>query len=108
MAYVVVAVVAVAVAVFTMQNTASVTVRFLIWQIEEVPLAAVILSALVTGGVIVGVPLGLGRWRLRRQLRDRRRDLPPAINRADSGADRSGSAVDHPGSGVDRPGTGPA
>jgi uncharacterized integral membrane protein len=85
-AYIVVAIVAVAVAVFTMQNTTSVTVRFLVWQIDEVPLAAVILGALVTGGVIVGVPLGLARWRLKSRLRALERGLPPAIDRPGTGA----------------------
>jgi uncharacterized integral membrane protein len=84
-AYIVVAVLAMAVAVFTMQNTTSVAVRFLFWQIEEVPLAAVILAALVTGFVLVGVPLGLSRWRLKRRLRDLQRGLPAAIDRSGTG-----------------------
>jgi uncharacterized integral membrane protein len=87
-AYVVVAFVAVAVAIFTMQNTTSVTVRFLVWQIEEVPLAAVILAALVTGAAIVGFPLGVGRWRLRSRVRELERGLPRALDRPGPGADR--------------------
>jgi uncharacterized integral membrane protein len=69
MAYLIVAVVAVAVAVFTMQNTQSVTVTFLFWRVLEVPLAAVVLFSLAAGVVIVGVPLWLQRWRLRSRVR---------------------------------------
>lgn len=69
MGYLVVSLVAVAVAVFTMQNTERVTVRLLMWQLEHVPLAAVMLSALGVGLVLAGVPLLLQRWRLRRRLR---------------------------------------
>jgi len=61
--------VAVAVAVFTLQNTRAVTVTLLVWRISEVPLAALILLALSAGMVLVGVPLWIQRWRLRRQLR---------------------------------------
>jgi uncharacterized integral membrane protein len=85
-AYLVVAVVAVVVAVFAMQNTTSVTVRFLVWQIEELPLAAVILAALATGIVIVGVPLGVARWRLKSRLRALESRQPPAIDRPGTGA----------------------
>jgi uncharacterized integral membrane protein len=69
MAYLIVAVVAVAVAVFTMQNTQAVTVTFLLWRVLEVPLAAVVLFSLAAGVVIVGVPLWLQRWRLRSRIR---------------------------------------
>ena len=68
MTYVLVAALAVAVAVFAMQNTATVSVHFLFWEIERLPLAAVILFSFGVGVVLVGVPLWLQRWQLRRAL----------------------------------------
>jgi uncharacterized integral membrane protein len=62
-------VVAVAVAIFAMQNTAMVTVRFIVWQVPEVPLAAVVLASLAAGVVIVGVPLWFQLWRTRTRVR---------------------------------------
>jgi len=69
MLYVTVAILAVAVAVFTVQNTRAVTVTLLVWRINEVPLAALILLALCAGIVVAGVPLWIQRWGLRRRLR---------------------------------------
>ncbi len=69
MAYLIVAIAAVAVAVFTMQNTDRVTVTLLLWQVGQVPLAAVVLFSLGTGIVLAGVPLWLQRWRLRSRVR---------------------------------------
>lgn len=77
MGYLVVAVVAVAVAVFAMQNTATVTVRFLVWQMDAVPLAAVVLVSLAAGVVVAGVPLWLRLWWLRGRLRARRAEPAP-------------------------------
>jgi uncharacterized integral membrane protein len=68
-AFLVVAILAVAVAVFTLQNSEPVTVTLLVWRLERVPLAAVALFALGLGVVIVGVPLWLQRWRLRSRVR---------------------------------------
>jgi uncharacterized integral membrane protein len=68
MGYLVVAVVAVAVAIFAMQNTMPVTVSFLAWRFEEVPLAAVVLVSLAAGIVLIGVPLWFKVWRLRNRL----------------------------------------
>ena len=73
----VVAVIAVVVAVFTMQNTDPVTVKFLVWQIERVPLAAVVLFSLGLGIVAVGVPMSVQRWRLRSRLRGMAPPPPP-------------------------------
>jgi uncharacterized integral membrane protein len=67
--YLLVAMLAVAVAVFTMQNTEPVTVTLLVWRFASIPLASVVLVALGTGIVLVGVPLWLQRWRLRSKLR---------------------------------------
>ncbi len=69
MLYVIVAIIAVAVAVFTLQNTGGVTVTLLVWRIGEMPLAAVILFAFAAGIVLAGVPLWIERWRLRSQRR---------------------------------------
>lgn len=80
MTYVLVAALAVAVAVFAMQNTTTVSVHFLFWEIERLPLAAVILFSFGVGVVLVGIPLWLQRWHLRGRLRtlERRIAAPPA------------------------------
>src|SRR2546421_10931421 len=67
--YLIAAVLAAAVAVFALQNGAPTPVRFLAWQIENVPLAGLILGALAAGLVIAGIPLGLQRWQARAQAR---------------------------------------
>jgi uncharacterized integral membrane protein len=77
MGYLVVALVAVAVAIFAMQNTTSVTVRFVAWQIGEVPLAAVVLLSLGAGVIIAGVPLWFQLWRARNRLRTVNLSPPP-------------------------------
>jgi uncharacterized integral membrane protein len=69
MLYVIVAIIAVSVAVFTLQKTGGVTVTLLVWRIGEMPLAAVILFAFAAGIVLAGAPLWIQRWRLRSQLR---------------------------------------
>jgi uncharacterized integral membrane protein len=77
MAYAFVVLVAVAVAVFAMQNTSTVTVQFIVWKIEQVPLAAVVLSSLAAGAIIVGLPLYFQLWRARRNLRGQSTLRPP-------------------------------
>jgi len=67
--YLLVAVVAAALAVFALQNGAPVKVEFLAWNVDRIPLAGVILGAFAAGLVIAGVPLALQRWRARSQLR---------------------------------------
>jgi uncharacterized integral membrane protein len=62
--YLVVAVVAAAVAVFALQNSDATHVRFLVWSVDAVPLAAVVLAALGLGLMVTGVPLAIQRWRL--------------------------------------------
>jgi uncharacterized integral membrane protein len=69
MGYIVVAVVAVAVAVFAMQNTTHVVVKFLIWEVADVPVAAVVLVSFGVGILAVGIPASFKLWRLRRRLR---------------------------------------
>ena len=67
--YVVVAIVAAAVAVFALQNGEPTPVRFLVWTVGGFPLAGLILVSLAGGLVIAGVPLILQRWRLRARVR---------------------------------------
>lgn len=73
--YMVVAIVAAAVAVFALQNGDPTPVRFAVWTIEGLPLAALILAALAGGLVIAGLPLLIQRWRLRARLRSAERRL---------------------------------
>jgi uncharacterized integral membrane protein len=67
--YPLVALVAVAIVIFTLQNTQAVTITLLAWRFGEVPLAAVALGAFGMGVLVAGVPLGIQRWRLRSRLR---------------------------------------
>jgi uncharacterized integral membrane protein len=76
---VLVVVLAIVVAVFALQNTDRVTVRFLLWQVEQMPLAAVVLLALGAGLGIAGLPLGFQRWRLRSRVRQL--ESPPPAGR---------------------------
>lgn len=69
---------AVAIVVFAVQNADQVTIRFLAWQIERAPLAAVILVSGGVGGILVGLVGLVQRWKLRskvRQLETRLRGL---------------------------------
>jgi uncharacterized integral membrane protein len=79
--YVLIAAAAVAIAIFALQNPDQVTIRFLGWQIEHAPLAAVILVSGAAGAVIVSLIGFVQRWRLRskiRQLETRVRSLEAA------------------------------
>ena len=67
--YIVVAVVAIAITAFALQNNTPTAVRFLFWNLPGVPLATIILVSVTLGVVLVGVPLLTGRWRLRLRLR---------------------------------------
>ena len=67
--YLLVALVAAAVAVFALQNGEPTPVRFLAWTAAGFPLAGLILLSLACGLVIAGVPLILQRWRLRVRVR---------------------------------------
>jgi uncharacterized integral membrane protein len=73
--YLVVAAIAAAVAVFALQNGEPTGVRFIVWTVDGLPLAAVVLLALACGLVISGVPLLIQRWRLRVRLRAAERRL---------------------------------
>lgn len=67
--YLIVAIVAASVAVFALQNAEPTRIRFLFWVIDGVPVAALVLLSLAAGLVVAGVPLWLGRWRLRARAR---------------------------------------
>jgi uncharacterized integral membrane protein len=67
--YLVVSVLAAAVAVFALQNSAQTSVRFLIWTLEGLPLAAVALASLGVGLIVAGLPLWISNWRCRSQAR---------------------------------------
>lgn len=66
--YTVVALLAVAVTVFAVLNSAPTTVNLVIRE-YEVPLSALILLTLAAGIAVAGIPLGLQRWRLRSRTR---------------------------------------
>lgn len=92
--YALVAVIAAAVAVFALQNSAPTSIRFLVWRMDDLPVAAVVLGALAAGIALAGVPLALLRWSARarvRTLEARVRDLearlapPPLPRRAAEG-----------------------
>ena len=65
--YVVVAVVAVIITIFALQNADPASVRFLFWRLEAVPVAGLVLASLIAGLLIAGLPLAikLGVWRSR-------------------------------------------
>jgi uncharacterized integral membrane protein len=67
--YLIVALVAVAVATFALQNSAPTSVRFLAWTLDGLPLAAIALVALGTGLIVAGVPLWIRSWRWRSRAR---------------------------------------
>lgn len=67
--YLLVAIVAAAIAIFALQNSAPTAVRFLFWKLEAVPLAVIILFSAALGLIVVGLPLAIDRWRLRRRVR---------------------------------------
>ena len=58
-----------AVAIFALQNNAPMTVRFLGWSLEGVPLAVAILGPFAVGLLAAAVPLAYGKWRWRSRAR---------------------------------------
>ncbi len=84
--YFVVAAVAVVVTVFALQNTDPATVRFLVWRLEAVPLAGLVLFSLGAGLLVAGLPLAirLHVWRSRaRALESRAGMLQAAVEERD-------------------------
>jgi uncharacterized integral membrane protein len=67
--YLVVALIATAVTVFAIQNSAPTAVEFLVWKREGMPVSALILVSFGAGLVLAGVPLAIQRWRLRARVR---------------------------------------
>jgi uncharacterized integral membrane protein len=67
--YLLVAILAAAITIFALQNSAPTTVRFLLWAVDGVPVSAVILLSLTTGVAVAGLPLLIQRWRLRSRTR---------------------------------------
>ena len=67
--YALVALLAVAVTIFALQNTAATSIRFLAWTLDAVPLAGIVLLALAVGLVLAGTPLLFTRIRYRSRVR---------------------------------------
>ena len=67
--YAFVAVLASAITVFALQNGIPTSISFLVWRVDAVPLAGVILASVAAGIVLVGLPLWVDRWRLRGRIR---------------------------------------
>jgi uncharacterized integral membrane protein len=83
-AFLLMAIVAAGVAVFTIQNSVPTRIHFLVWVVDGMPLSAVVLGALGAGLLLMGVPLWIGRWRLRshnRALRNRIQSLENTLAR---------------------------
>ena len=85
LAYLLMALVGAACAVFALQNMDPVVIRFLGWRVEGMPLALVILLS-VLGGLVFASCVGLLRhWKLRSRIRQlegqlaaQQRPAPPA------------------------------
>lgn len=89
--YLVIAAVAIAIAIFALQNADQVTIRFVAWRVERAPLAAVILLSGAVGAVLVSLIGLVQRWKLRgkiRQLEGRVRTLEAARPEPEAPADR--------------------
>jgi uncharacterized integral membrane protein len=67
--YLIVSLLAAGVAVFALQNSAQTSVRFLVWTVDGLPLAAVTLVSLAIGLIVAGVPLWITSWRCRSRAR---------------------------------------
>jgi uncharacterized integral membrane protein len=77
--YVLLVLVGAATAIFTVQNTDPVVIRFVGWRVEGMPLALVVLLSLLVGlflGSTVGV---IQQLRLRSRIRQLERMPPPPV-----------------------------
>ena len=78
MKYILVAVIASAITIFSLQNTTAVSLRFLFWSLPGTPLAMVILGSVAAGIVLVGFPFSMNRWRWRARARSLETQLAEA------------------------------
>ena len=69
LAYLIVGVLSAAVAVFALQNNQPMTLRFIAWSLDGVPLAGAILVALAAGLILAAVPLTITNVRYRARIR---------------------------------------
>jgi uncharacterized integral membrane protein len=69
LAYILVGILSAAVAVFSLQNTQPMPLRFVVWSLDGVPLAGAILAALAAGLILAAVPLSIELWRARARMR---------------------------------------
>jgi len=67
--YLIVALLAASVAAFALQNSAETSVRFLVWTLDGLPVAAVALISLGVGLAVAGLPLWIRSWRWRSRAR---------------------------------------
>jgi uncharacterized integral membrane protein len=95
-----IAVVAAAIAVFALQNPGLVNVRFLVWSIDSVPLAAVILVSGAVGTVLVSAIALIQRW----VMQSRIRRLESRLRVAEQSPKPEPRDVSAPGLQQDRPG----
>jgi len=68
-AYVIVAVLSAAVAVFALQNNQTMSLRFIAWSLDGIPLAGAILASLAAGFIIAAVPFAFSSFKWRRRAR---------------------------------------
>ena len=86
MAYLLVALLGAAIALFAVQNNNPVTVHFLLWRIEEPLNLVVLLSVLV--GIVLTALLGVVRqWKLRSRIRE----LESKLARSETAGSQGGS-----------------
>lgn len=69
LAYLIVGILSAAVAVFALQNNQPMSLRFISWTIDSVPLASAVLAALAVGLLLAAVPLSYEAWRWRSRAR---------------------------------------
>jgi putative membrane protein len=69
MVYLLVAVLGAAIALFAVQNNASVMVRFLLWEIQQ-PLSLVVLFSVLMGIVLTALVGVVRQWKLRSRIRE--------------------------------------
>jgi uncharacterized integral membrane protein len=73
--YVLMALVGAAAAIFAIQNLDPVVIRFLVWRVEGMPVALVILLSAFIGIVFAALSSFAQQWRLRSRLRQLERQV---------------------------------